>query len=132
MADPKLDGLFQKAITAAKKSPRKRIGFYAVEAAPDGRTYVYSRDRDAIQAFHGWGGTADQIDADFYGNSNPSIIASAPRTKGSERAWRWHLGPEHAKRMIGLIDRYIDDKNYYSASEKIRAKELRAVLTALR
>lgn len=131
MSDEKLDGLYAKALKATKKKPtRKALGYYVTEAAPDGETYLYTRDQDAFQILVGWGSDQNKIDGSFYGN----LCSTAPRTKGGglSNGWRWKFNSDNSRAMVKIINAYIDDKNYYNPAEKIRAKELRSILEQLR
>jgi hypothetical protein len=93
--------------------------FYNFKLLPDGNTEVSTVDETAVEIITGWGGTKNQIEADFYGHAvstHPFIV------------WKWKFSPEHARRMLDLIKRHENDRNYYSEKDLTRLPSLKEVL----
>jgi hypothetical protein len=115
----------------------KKLSYFAVGVdAPEGMVVFYARDTHAMNLLFGWGGTSDQIEADFYGrgieHGRGHVV---PPTKGKlspgDIPWSWTFGPEHARRMLGLIEKYKHDINYYDKDARKRLPDFKALLHAI-
>lgn len=86
---------------------------------------VTATDSDAKQAFFGWGSDRSGIDLSYYG-------FGTGRGRGDREEWQWRLTPEGVDRMIGHIEKHIDDPSYYAAGkEKRAAQDLLKVLKTM-
>jgi len=104
--------------------------YYAIQPNGDGTFEIFARDTDAKQIIYGWGGTANQVEADFYGAGD---VKTAPPTKGlpgraGEPIGHWKFDKRHAEVMLSYMKMHGNDPNYYDAAEKKRAKDLKKIL----
>jgi hypothetical protein len=100
--------------------------YYAVVKNPDGHTFtVYAVDEHAQQNFFGWGSDRNRIEGAFYGTS--ASLSVPPGLKGRKPGvlpWKWKLGPEHAREMLGLVSQFGKDDKYYDAEARKRLPDL--------
>jgi hypothetical protein len=100
--------------------------YYAIKPGSGDKFTIYTKDEDAYQIIVGWGGTQNQVQADFYGDDAKDAPSQLRGNLGMP--WKWIFGPEHAREMLKLIGAHRNDKNYYNAAESKRLPDLEKVL----
>jgi hypothetical protein len=104
--------------------------YYAIKGpAEDGKYTVYTADTDAFQIIVGWGSGSERVAAGFYGTDAKNLPSGLKGNFDRNfKGWQWTFGREHAEEMLGLIEKYEHDDNYYNAAERKRLPDLKKTL----